>query len=173
MTHKYSKTTDLIYPVELLSQYKNLPSDLIDISSEEAQLHMGNTLTQEGKRRKPNTYPFEFEDTPPPTPDQLSQQAKAARDQAIESNIALDGAEFDIDAKARDNIAIALRKAERMGYPDSEVRDWRLSDNSWRETTLGELKQLLVSYDERFELVWYQFNVWDSGDKTEPFEVEL
>ncbi len=102
-----------------------------------------------------------------------SVEAKAIRDSSIESPIECNGSIFDIDTKSRDNIGVALRKADRNGYPDTEIRDWRLADNTWRETTLAELKQLLELYDVRFESVWYQFNIWDDGDKQEPFEVEL
>ena len=64
--HKYSLTTDLIYPTSHLSLYKDLPDDLVDISKNDADIHMGNIQPPEGKRRKRHQYPFVWEDIPEP-----------------------------------------------------------------------------------------------------------
>lgn len=179
MNHAYSKTTDLIYPTAILHRYKDLPDDLIDITDDEAQVHMGN-LTPEDMQRKKHVYPFEFEPVPTPTTNQLSQQAKMTRESAIQnfhSVVALDGAEFDADEKALGNINRAIRFGESNNLPETTEQEWRLADNSWRMTTLAEIRELkfLVeqAIDTHFQNVWTQFNAWDSGDKSQPFEVNL
>lgn len=106
---------------------------------------------------------------------QLSIDAKVTRGAVIESDIELGdtGCIYQIDTEARNSIAMSMRKAERNGYPDTEARPWRLANNEWRTTTLAELKQLLESYDDRYETVWYLFGEWDAGDKSEPFDPTL
>lgn len=64
----YSKKTDLIYDDGI---HENIPSDAIEISDREKNEHMGN-LTPKGKVRMKGVYPFEFEDIPDPTSEQLA-----------------------------------------------------------------------------------------------------
>lgn len=109
----------------------------------------------------------------------IDEQSKLTRNAALidasESPIEYDGVMFDIDGAARANIETVIEIAEENGLPDSTIEGWRLADNSWRDTTLGELKSIIQLRNERyrakFQSVWSQFNAWDSGDKSEPFEI--
>lgn len=112
---------------------------------------------------------------PQTTPDQLSQQAKATRDTLISANIAVESvqssAEWQMLDDARD-IRKILQDAEITNATDTDSVMFRLADNSWRETTLAELKQVLAAHVARKREVWAHFNEWDSGDKSQPFEVK-
>ncbi len=59
--HKYSETTDSVYPVALLHRYADLPADLVDITDAEAHEYFNGIP---GKIRTPNVHPFQFEDDP-------------------------------------------------------------------------------------------------------------
>lgn len=109
---------------------------------------------------------------PAKTTDEIQLEAQQLRDELTESNIELGetGAIYQIDARSRDNISQANIKAGGSG---DLTRQWRLSDNTWRETSLDELNSLVLSYINRKELIWNAFAEWDSGDKSEPFELEL
>ncbi len=113
---------------------------------------------------------------PKPTDEQLNSQAKVTRDDAIESYkgaVTFDGAEFDSNGNSIDNINRAIRMAERDGLEETHSHTWRLADNSWRDTTLAELREIkkLIEQDldRIFESAWLQFSDWDSGDKKSPF----
>ncbi|AUS00335.1 hypothetical protein NVP1273O_58 [Vibrio phage 1.273.O._10N.286.54.C7] len=69
----YSKQTDRIYDDGI---HDNIPIDAIEISDREKNEHMGN-LTSEGKVRVKGVYPFEFEDIPELTPEQLANIAQS------------------------------------------------------------------------------------------------
>lgn len=108
------------------------------------------------------------------TPENRMINAKSTRDAGIIADIELPGtgAMYQVDEKSQSNMAQAIRKAERNGYPGTEKRNWRLSNNTWRETTLAEIKTLLELVDQRWELIWAAYNLWDSGPKDTPFTLE-
>ena len=108
---------------------------------------------------------------PKSTDEQIAQQSKQARDEAISANISVLDAEWQMVDDARD-VRKVLQDADVTGalYTDSFM--FRLADNTWRETTLVELKQVLAAHVARKRDVWAQFNAWDSGDKSQPFEVK-
>lgn len=114
---------------------------------------------------------FELFRKPPPTTEQLSQQAKATRNSAISANITALDAEWIMLDDARD-VRKVLQDAEITSALDTDSVMFRLADNSWRETTLADLKQVLSAHVARKRDVWAQFNAWDSGDKSAPFEVK-
>ena len=64
----YSKETDLIYDNKI---HSDIPSDAIELSQQEIHEHMGN-IKYKGKKRVKGVYPFEFEDIPELTPEQLA-----------------------------------------------------------------------------------------------------
>jgi len=175
MNYFYSKTTDLIYPSKLLDRYKDLPDDLVKITSEEASLHMGNIELPDGKQRKKHVYPFEFEDIPQPTAEEIAEsnriKAKATRDNAVSSNITVHDAEWQVANDAED-IRKVIGDAETIDASEEDSVMFRLADNSWRETTLAELRDVLKAHIARKQDVWNQMAVWDSGDKQEPFEAK-
>lgn len=134
------------------------------------------TTPPEGKMRKPNTYPFEFCDTPCPTVEQLQEQAKSTRDNAIDSfvgKVIFDGSSFQASKRSKLDMDGAIRKGALQGYLDTDPRPWRLTDNTWRDTTLGEIKQIVDMVEleilQNWESIWSQFNIWDAGAKDTPF----
>jgi len=109
---------------------------------------------------------------------ELSALAKITRDEAINSFVGcvvFDGSEFQASSRSKLDMEGVIRKAELQGYPDTDIRPWRLSDNSWRDITLSEIKAIseMVELEilGNWETVWSQFNIWDSGDKTDPFTI--
>ncbi len=69
----------------------------------------------------------------------------------------------------------AIRRAALQGYPGTYSRPWRLTDNSWRHTTIDEIKEIvdLVELEilKNWEIIWDQFNFWDAGLKDTPFVI--
>ena len=113
---------------------------------------------------------------PKPTDEQLNSQAKVTRDDAIESykgTVEFDGSLFDSSGVSLNNINRAIRIAERDDLEETYLHSWRLADNSWRDTTLAELREVkkLIEQDldRIFESVWLQFIEWDFGDKKSTF----
>lgn len=143
MKFKYSKTTDLIYPEALLGRYKDLPDDLIDISDEEAKLHMGNVTLPEGKRRKKHTYPFELEDIPPPTSEQIIAQYKSdlshKRWEVATGGVIIDGINVQSDDKSKDEMAGYVTESIVNGLVNV---NWKLADGTFKVYTVQEFKKV-------------------------------
>lgn len=106
----------------------------------------------------------------PLSKEQLSQQAKSTRDTAISENITVFDCEWQVLNDAAD-IRKVIQDAEITNASEDDSVMFRLADNSWRETTLSELKQVLAAQVERKRAIWVKFGLWDAGDKSEPFEV--
>lgn len=104
----------------------------------------------------------------------LSTEAKTTRDAAISSDLLCEdlAATFQVSDDAT-YIRNVISDAEAIGSAETDSTTFRLADNTWRETTLAELRTVLVAFIERKKSVWEQFSTWDSGDKTEEFEVTL
>lgn len=100
---------------------------------------------------------------------ELSLTAKATRDNAINSGITVHDAVWQVTDNASD-IRSIIYEAEIIGASDDEATQFRLSDNSWRETTLAELKAVLTAFVARKREIWAQFAAWDAGDKSSAFE---
>lgn len=107
----------------------------------------------------------------PPTKEQLEAQAKVTRDAAVSANLIVLGVEWQCLNDAVD-IRKVINDAETIGVSEVETEMFRLADNSWRETTLAELRQVLAAHVVRKRDVWAQFGVWDAGDKNEPFSYQ-
>ncbi|AUR86623.1 hypothetical protein NVP1087A_42 [Vibrio phage 1.087.A._10N.261.45.F9] len=103
---------------------------------------------------------------------QIAQQAKQTRDTAISADIIALEVEWQMLDDASD-VRKVLQDSEITNAVDSDSVQFRLADNSWRTTTLAELKQVLALHVSRKREVWAQFNEWDDGDKSQPFEVIL
>lgn len=70
---KYSPSSHACYDMDL--NYSNLPCDLIEIS--ESEYLAFSNLPPDGKRIVKHVYPFEFEDIPDLTPEQLANIAQS------------------------------------------------------------------------------------------------
>ena len=169
---KYSPTEHSCYDTNL--NYSTLPEDLIELTKEEYETFW-LTTPPEGKMLKVNTYPFEFEDFEILKDKNLEVLAKTLRDFTISYDLIvedLDGASFQCLDKAVD-IKLVIDEAEMLGALETDSIAFRLSDNTWRDTTLAELRVVYLKYLERKREVWKQFAQWDQGDKTEAFEIVL
>ncbi|MFM2589465.1 hypothetical protein [Vibrio sp. TBV020] len=104
----------------------------------------------------------------PPTVEELEAQAKIIRDTAVSANLFLLGVEWQCLEDAVD-IRTVIDDAETIGATENETEMFRLADNSWRTTTLAELRQVLAAHVVRKRDVWAKFGAWDAGEKTKPF----
>lgn len=124
----------------------------------------------EGKRRKSGT--LELEDIPQPSSDELAIEnlatSKVTRDSALSDVVTVFNVEWQCTDDASD-IRRVIHDATMINATDDTTTMFRLADNSWRETSLAELKQVLIAHIERKADVWAKFAEWDAGDKREPF----
>lgn len=97
--------------------------------------------------------------------------AKSVRDTAISANLTALDCEWQVLNDAED-IRKVIGDAEIIGAGETETEIFRLADNTWRETTLAELRQVLAAHVARKRGIWAQFGAWDNGPKTEPFVIE-
>lgn len=108
---------------------------------------------------------------PPPTTEQLQQQAKVTRDAAISANLAALDCEWQVLNDAED-IRKVIGDAETVSALDTDIEMFRLANNTWRETTIAELRQVLAAHVARKRSIWSQFGAWDNGTKDSPFTIE-
>ena len=164
------KPQDSLVESKTLSFYKIEEKE--ELTQEQADLFYYNPLP-EGKRRKAGT--LELEDTPLPTTEEIAEsnriKAKTIRDNAVSENITVYDAEWQVANDAED-IRKVIGDAETIDASEEDSVTFRLADNSWRETTLAELRDVLKAHIARKQDVWNQMAVWDFGDKQEPFEVK-
>ena len=102
------------------------------------------------------------------TESQILTLSKQNRDSAVDADILLDNVYFQVTDNCAD-IKSALQEASVLGLEDSYSQLWRLADNTWRQTTIAEAKQIVALFVERKQKVWASFAKWDSGDKTSVF----
>lgn len=159
---------DIIVELKILHTY-NFESK-VELTQDQIDLFYINQLPK-GKRRKAGT--LDLEDIPEVvyTTEQLQQQAKQTRDNAVNADIEMFGVMFQCsnDAKGIRNV---IDDAATISAQDSDSVMFRLSDNTWRETTLAEIKQVLVAFIVRKRDIWNQHGVWDTGDKSDPFVIK-
>ena len=123
---------------------------------------------------KPYTEPAESEPTQPTGAAAIAQnerQAKQARDNAISSDIECKGALWQCLSDAKD-IRKVINDAETISSAETDTAMFRLADNTWRETSLAELREVLIAFVIRKRDIWQQFGVWDASDKLTAFEVK-
>ncbi len=124
--------------------------------------------------------PFDW-DAPEPEPEPVvtaeellskrELEAKAERERCIGDVLVmaeLDGATFQC-ANDAENLRKVISDADAVGSAEDEETLFRLADNSWRQTSLAELRLVLQAHILRKQEVWAQFGVWDNGDKLESF----
>lgn len=106
-------------------------------------------------------------------PINLQVLAKKTRDSEVSSDLvipSLDNASFQCTSEAKD-IKGVITEAISVGAVDEDIILFRLSDNSWKEVSFTQLKEVLVSFTLRKKLIWTQFAEWDLGDKLVEFSV--
>lgn len=103
---------------------------------------------------------------------QLTVIAKVIRDQSLQSSLEYFSVSWQVTDDAND-IRNAISDATFIGADDTDSQAWRLADNTFRTTTLAELKEVLAAYIARKKLIWQQFAEWCEGDMSEAFSVDL
>ena len=166
---KFSNTTYGFYPndEDLLSLYKDLPEDLVDISDEDYLAFRSGDIGPlvhiiDGKLE---TRTIEI----PLTQEQIESKSKSNRVLAIDADILFSEVYYQVSDDCAD-IKSALVEASILGLEDSYTQNWRLSDNTWRTTTIAEAKEIVALYVARKQKVWAQYETWTSGNKTSVFE---
>ena len=102
------------------------------------------------------------------TQDQILTISKQNRNSAVDTDLLFDNVYFQVSNDCAD-IKSSLQEAAILGLEDSYSQLWRLADNTWRQTTIAEAKQIVALFVERKQKVWASFAKWDSGDKTSVF----
>lgn len=105
------------------------------------------------------------------TQNQISTLSKQNRDSAVDADILFDNVYFQVSNDCAD-IKSSLQEATILGLEDSYSQLWRLADNTWRQTTIAEAKQIVALFVERKQKVWAAFAEWDLGDKSSVFTYE-
>ncbi|MGF1775912.1 hypothetical protein [Vibrio nomapromontoriensis] len=98
--------------------------------------------------------------------------AKEERDIAVNSAIKVLDVEWQVGNNAFD-IRTVIDDATTIGATQDVSQNFRLADNSWRMTTLEELKGVLKAFIDRKRGIWSVFSHWDAGDKLTPFKPNL
>ena len=102
------------------------------------------------------------------TRDQILTISKQNRNSAVDTDLLFDNVYFQVTDDCAD-IKSSLQEASVLGLEDSYSQLWRLADNTWRQTTIAEAKQIVALFVARKQKVWAAFAKWDSGDKTSVF----
>lgn len=98
----------------------------------------------------------------------FEKEATITRKKAL-STLVLDGFSYDTNTEALENINRAIRIADAKNYDETQLFSWRLANNTSRETTVSELREILTMHDDKCVDIWNQFNAWLAGDKTTKF----
>ena len=164
---KFSNTTYAFYSEDLLDKYKNLPEDLQDVLEEDYINFCNNVfgslveLSPEGRLQ---TRSIETN----LTEEQILYISKQNRNSAVDTDLLFDNVYFQVTDDCAD-IKSSLQEASVLGLEDSYSQLWRLADNTWRQTTIAEAKQIVALFVERKQKVWAAFAEWDLGDKSSIF----
>lgn len=105
------------------------------------------------------------------TQNQILTISKQNRDSAVDADILFDNVYFQVINDCAD-IKSSLQEATILGLEDSYSQLWRLADNTWRQTTIAEAKQIVALFVARKQKVWAAFAEWDLGDKSSVFTYE-
>lgn len=166
---QFSNTTNSFYPSDktLLEKYSDIPEDLIEISEEDYLRFLNNEYGNNVQLSdgKLETRTIEI----PLTQEQIESKSKSNRVLAIDADILFSEVYYQVSDDCAD-IKSALTEASILGLEDSYTQNWRLSDNTWRTTTIAEAKEIVALYVARKQKVWAQYETWTSGNKTSVFE---
>ena len=109
-----------------------------------------------------------YNSTPPPFED-LMEPAKLERDVFINSDILVHGVLWQVNKAGRENLNEAINYGTRKKLSAATSQHWILSDNSLRETTFKELKEVMNAYTERMQQTFTQYSLWRAAGVSEPF----
>lgn len=101
-----------------------------------------------------------------------AQNGKVIRDNAISSNLLALDAQWQVLNDAAD-IRRVINDAETIEAAETDTTQFRLADNTWRETSLAELREVLRVFIARKRDIWTQFAQWDATDKLTAFSPEI
>ena len=164
---KFSNTTYAFYAEDLLDKYSNLPEDLQDVMNSDYVDFCNNVfgefveLNSKG-RLQTRTTEVNL------TEEQILTLSKQNRDSAVDADLLFDNVYFQVTDDCVD-IKSSLQEASVLGLEDSYSQLWRLADNTWRQTTVSEAKQIVALFVARKQKVWAAFAEWDLGDKSSIF----
>lgn len=99
--------------------------------------------------------------------------AKATRDAAINSNIEVLGAIWDIDEISYGIMSKIVGSVDRNPQLEGQIRAWILADNTTRETTAADLRLVMDAHVQRMDDVYSQYGLWLNGDMSQEFEVVI
>ena len=102
------------------------------------------------------------------TQDQILTISKQNRNSAVDTDLLFDNVYFQVSNDCAD-IKSSLQEAAILSLEDSYSQLWRLADNTWRQTTIAEAKQIVALFVARKQKVWAAFAEWDLGDKSSIF----
>lgn len=166
---KFSNITYGFYPSDedLLSLYSILPDDLVEVSEEDYLAFQSGNLGPlvhiiGGKLETRNIETIL-------TQEQIDSQSKTNRINAVNSDILFSEVYYQVCDDCAD-IKSALIEASILGLEDSYSQRWRLSDNTWRTTTIAEAKEIVTLFIARKQKIWAQYETWTLSDKTSVFE---
>ena len=164
---KFSNTTYAFYSEDLLDKYKNLPEDLQDVFEDDYIDFCNNVfgglveLNSDGRLQTRRIETILTEE-------QILYISKQNRNSAVNADLLFDNVYFQVTDDCAD-IKSSLQEASVLGLEDSYSQLWRLADNTWRQTTIAEAKQIVALFVARKQKVWAAFAEWDLGDKSSIF----
>ncbi len=166
---KFSNTTYGFYPSDenILKLYPNLPDDLVEVSDKDYLSFQDGCLGSLVQIVDGVLVTRDIEVTL--TQEQIESKSKSNRVLAIDTDILFSEVYYQVSDDCAD-IKSALTEASILGLEDSYTQNWRLSDNTWRTTTIAEAKEIVALYVARKQKVWAQYETWTSGNKTSVFE---
>jgi len=101
----------------------------------------------------------------------LAEAAKVTRESITESNIEVFGVMWQVGTVDRDKIRSAIATADLLGENAPGSIGWILADNTVRETTLLDLKYVMLAHALRMDDVFKAYTIWRSGNKSHPFQM--
>jgi hypothetical protein len=104
---------------------------------------------------------------------ELLKKAKELRDITIESDILVFDVLWQVNKNGRDNMRNAIETAVTLNLPADEMRGWILSDNSIRPTTADDLRQVLIAYTFRMDLIFQQYTTWRMNGASTIFTLNI
>ena len=164
---KFSNTTYSFYSEDLLDRYSNLPEDLQDVPEEDYIDFCNNVFGGIVELNSSGRLQTRITETVL-TENQILTVSKQNRDSAVDADLLFDNVYFQTSNDCAD-IKSSLQEASVLGLEDSYSQLWRLADNTWRQTTVAEAKQIVALFVERKQKVWAAFAEWDLGDKSSIF----
>lgn len=97
--------------------------------------------------------------------------AKAARQDAIDSDITVNGVVWKVDSASLQDIKDAVSYADRNNISPETEQAWLLADDSARMVTRAELEEVLNAYAVRKQSVFLSYATWLESGALSPFTI--